>query len=222
MRFPVGRYSRQPGPQMGFARRQLPAPLGQRRPIPAQQRRRRQLFDDGHAQVHGGPATDHRLDHRRRGPKPADPQAAPPALAGRTQPDHVVPEVTRRGRRCVEAQLPQRLVQDQGRTGAPGGGGDGRLLLRRHDPARRIVVGPDQIDEARPRPLDRRGQGVDVPPFRRQGDRRGPQPGPDDGVDRVMEGRMVDQHRVSGPRQRPQQQRQRVLPAVTTIWSAVV
>ena len=75
---------------------------------------------------------------------PANPQPAPDRLGQRTDRDHGGVERGGRRPRAGEAQLDERLVDDDGRAGMPGAGGARRVAALADKRAGRIVEVGDQ------------------------------------------------------------------------------
>ncbi|MND96743.1 hypothetical protein D3C80_890450 [compost metagenome] len=114
--------------------------------------------------------------------------------------------IDRRGRRAVEPQLAQGVVQHQHRPDAGRRRRDGGLVLGGQDMAGRILVRPDQIDQPGPDAGDGGQHPVHVPALGRHGHGRQVEAGLHQGVEGVGIAGVLDHYSVAGPRRRPQQQ----------------
>ncbi len=183
-----------------------------------QQRGRDRLREGGTAQVGRGLGRGQPGDQARAGPDPAGPQAAPVQLGQRADADHVRLPGTeggqrRRGRVVAERQFGHRHVVDEQRVrvrrGEPG---HAAAVPGRHDQARRVVMGGDQVDHRRAVGADHVAEPVRVQagPGR---DPDHPGAGPVQRVERAGEGRILDDDRLAGQHLAADEQVQRLLGA---------
>ena len=185
--------------------------LAQPRAVAAQDLRRaleqsqeHELLEDGCAQVEAHPGPGQRVDEVVRRPHPAEPQAAPEALARAADGDRAggVRRERPRHRLTLQRERLVRLVDHGDRARGPHVGGVRLPLLVAHQQPGRVLEVGDQVGQPR-RGLPQRGaHGVEVPAVRVDG--RGREPGAAGaqrlggvGVDRGL-----DQHPVAGAGER--------------------
>jgi len=182
------------------------------------QRGHDRLREGGAAQVGRGLGRGNPGDQARAGPDPAGPQAAPVELGQRADADQVrLPggESGQRGRRRIvaERQFGQRhVVDEQGVRVRRGEPGHAAAVPGRHDQARRVVVGGDQVDHRR----TVRAHHVLEPVRVQAGPGRDPDhpgAGPVQRVEGAGKGRILDHDRLAGQHLAPDEQVQGLLAA---------